>query len=219
MPSALALHLSPAQVAQRVGDALRTGKCPPEREFDRFLPMELRSVSTTYWSRLCVALRAAEWIRELGIKSVVDVGSGPGKFCVVAGLATEARFLGVEQRERLVRSARDLAETFGVSDRVRFIRGTFGEMPLPVAEAYYFFNPFGENIFGPEDRLDHDVELGNSRYLRDVASAEQLLDDLPSDTYLITYNGFGGEVPKAFRDVRVDRELPSVLRMWRKVDV
>lgn len=203
-------------MADRVAAAIREGRCPPEREFDRFLPFELRPMSTTYWSRLCVALRAAEWIRELGVRTVVDVGSGPGKFCVIAALATEARFIGVEQRERLVLAARDLARTFGVADRVQFVRGTFGDMPLPVAEAYYFFNPFGENVFGPEDRLDHDVELGNSRYLRDVASAEQLLDDLPSDTYLITYNGFGGAVPKSFQDVRVDRELPSVLRMWRK---
>ena len=54
--------------------------------------------------------------------------------------------------------------------------------------------------------------------LRDVASAEVLLDDLPKDTYLITYNGFGGQVPDSFREVRVDRELPSVLRMWRKAE-
>lgn len=208
-----AFDLSPLR---RVAEALRSGKCPPEREFDRFLPLELRPVSTTYWSRLCVALRAAQWIRELGIRSVVDVGSGPGKFCVVAALASEARFLGVEHRERFVRAARELADTFDVWERVHFVRGTFGDMPLPVADAYYFFNPFGENVFGPEDRLDHEVELGDSRYLRDVASAEVLLDDLPEDTYLITYNGFGGQVPDSFREVRVDRELPSVLRMWRK---
>jgi len=80
------------------------------------------------------------------------------------------------------------------------------------------YNPFGENLFGLEDRLDDDVELCGARYLRDVAAVERLLRDAPAGTFLLTYNGFGGDLPADYREVRVDRELPSVLRMWRKSD-
>lgn len=201
---------------RRAATVLRDHGWLSDTDFDQFLPRELRVVSSIFWSRLAVARRAAEWITELGVRSVVDVGSGAGKFCVAAALATDASYVGIEQRPRLVQAASDLAARFGVTERARFICGTFGAMPLPSAEAYYFFNPFGENVFRVEERLDSDVELGDSRYLRDIATAERLLDGLPGGTYLITYNGFGGEVPRSFREVRVDRELPSVLRMWRK---
>jgi hypothetical protein len=59
------------------------------------------------------------------------------------------------------------------------------------------------------------VELSGARYLRDIASAEEFLAGVTTGTYLLTYNGFGGQVPPKFREVCVDRELPNVLRMWQ----
>lgn len=205
-------------IPSRVGNALRSGLCPKDRVFDRFLMTEHRLISGMYWTPLVVATRAAQWFDELGIKTVLDVGSGAGKFCVAAALASKLpRFIGLEHRSDLVSASRDLARRFEVEERITFVHGTFGEIPTPSAEAYYFFNPFGENLFGPEDRLDATVELGNDRFLRDVASVERLLIGAPVGTYLLTYNGYGGTIPTSYREVRVDRELPNVLRMWRKV--
>ncbi|CAN5710825.1 hypothetical protein BH09MYX1_BH09MYX1_02260 [soil metagenome] len=206
---------SDSGAVDRMKAALRSRGPAFDRDFDQFLAEDLRLASRTFWSRLAIARRAAEWIDELGIKTVVDVGSGAGKFCVAAALAGDATYVGVEQRPRLVRSARQLADLFGVASRVSFIEGTFGITPLPVAEAYYLFNPFGENVFDEEERLDADVELSGTRYLRDVRAAEGFLAAVSTGTYLLTYNGFGGQVPPKFREVRVDRELPSVLRMWQ----
>jgi predicted RNA methylase len=202
--------------AEQVADAIARGARPAERLFDRFLPYELRIVSSQYWTPLNVALRVAEWLVQLEIETVVDIGSGAGKFCVAAALATRCKFVGLEQRPRLVEAARELAEIFGVEQRVRFIQGTLDPHAIPQADAYYLYNPFGENLFGPEDHLDADVELGNERYRRDIALMESFLEQAPLGTYLIKYNGFGGQVPSSYDTVRIDLGMPNMLRVWQK---
>jgi tRNA G46 methylase TrmB len=92
--------------AQPVAEALRSGRCPADRVFDRFLPNELRIVSGQYWTPIMVARRAAVWFDELDIHTVVDIGSGAGKFCVATALASRCHFTGLEQRSQLVASAR-----------------------------------------------------------------------------------------------------------------
>jgi SAM-dependent methyltransferase len=208
-----AIRPTPEQIA----DALRMGRCPTDRAFDRFLPDDLQAISSQYWTPLCVVRRAARWLDDLGVRTVIDVGSGAGKFCVAAALAGRCRFVGIEQRPRLVAAARALAELFEVHDRVRFVEGALGETEVPSADAYYLFNPFGENTFGADERIDGEVELSYERYQNDVALAEALLERAPVGTCLLTYNGFGGVVPPDYQKVRLDRELPNVLRMWRKV--
>jgi hypothetical protein len=99
---------------------------------------------------------------------------------------------------------------------VRFVPGTFGVGQVPVADAYYLYNPFGENLFGPQEQLDADVELSDARYHRDIDAVERMLTEAELGTCLLTYNGFGGEIPSSYTEVRVDREMPNVLRMWRK---
>lgn len=202
---------------QYVADALRSGTCPSEYWFDRSLPQDLQVVSREHWTPLIVALRVAKWLDDLGVRTVVDIGSGAGKFCVAAALACGCDFTGIEQRPRLVAAARQLARTFAVDDRVRFIEGTLGQCSIPEADAYYLFNPFGENLY-PDARLDDAVELGDARYERDIALVEAFLEDVQVGTYVIKYNGFGGVMPRSFRPVRVDYELPNFLRLWRKVE-
>lgn len=201
---------------QQVAEALRNGACPDDQAFDRFLPEELRLISGQYWTPLVVAQRAAQWLEEFQIRTVVDIGSGPGKFCVAAALKGDCHFLGLEHRPGLVAAARQLAHVFQVDHRVRFQDGAFEPHSAPVADAYYLYNPFGENLFGGDEHLE-DVELTRERFSRDVAAVGELLSRADDGTFLVTYNGFGAKPPPCYREVRVDRELPNVLRMWRKV--
>ena len=204
--------------ARRVAEALRAGIIPKEATFDRFLPEELRVVSGQHWTPLVVAKRVAEWFDELHVRTVVDIGSGAGKFCVAAALCSTARYLGIEQRPRLVAAARDLASAFHVDDRVEFAVGALGEIAVPVADAYYLYNPFGENLFGAIAQLDNDIELSDARYDSGVAAVEELLDSAALGTCVVTFNGFGGRFPPRFHQVRVDREMPSMLRLLQKLD-
>lgn len=203
--------------AARIAETLRARRPLRDAVFDRLLPRDLRLASSQHWSPIEVATRASAWLDSLGVEDLVDIGSGPGKFCVVAALSGRARYVGIEQRERLVLTARNLARTLGVEDRVTFIQGTFGKIPPPEASAYYLYNPFGENLYERSEYLDDHVELTFERYYRDVAHVKRLLYNVRVGTYVMTYNGFGGRVPACFDEVFIDREMPNVLRIWKKV--
>lgn len=202
--------------AHEVAALIRAGGWPHDELFDRFLPPRLRQASGVFWTPLVVAARAAAWFAEQGIGTVVDIGSGAGKFCVAAALGGDCRFIGLEHRQRLVTAADRLARLFQVDHRVQFIAGPLDPARAPAADAYYLYNPFAENRFGPESQLDADVELGEECFQRDVTATEALLRGAPRGTYVVTYNGFGGRVPDSYEKVRVDRTLPNMLRMFRK---
>jgi hypothetical protein len=199
-----------------VAEALRSGDLTCDRQFDRFLPPRLQAVSERYWSPLRVAARAAAWLDELDIRTLVDVGSGAGKFCVATALLSRCACLGVEHRKDLVATARALAAVFGVQNRVSFVEETFGDAPPPAAECYYFYNPFLEGMLEPEAWLDDRVEHSERRYDRELLAVEDWLRRAPVATYVLTYNGLGIDLPLAYREIRTDRTFPCNLRLYRK---
>lgn len=204
--------LSPARIAE----ALRVGQCPPDGAFDSFLPEDLGELSADQWTPLEVALSAASWLQEFGVHRVVDIGAGPGKFCIAAALAGRCELVGLEQNPRFVAVARSLARLFGVHDRVRFVQGVLGDDVLPPADAYYLYNPFAQHLFAPSDDLGWGASPNYERYRRDVMTAQDVFRRAPAGTIVLTYNGFGGLMPASYEACRIDRELPCVLRMWRK---
>ena len=201
-----------------VARALRAGEPTTDQAFDAWLPAELQAVSRQYWTPLHVAVQAARWLRQLGVRSALDIGSGAGKFCIVSHLAGAFRCTGLEQRPRLVGAARDLALRFGVEEHVTFIQGALGNVATPDADALYMYNPFGENLYGPGEQLDADVDLGLSRYRRDLDAIDEVLTRARVGTYLLTYNGFGGSVPPSYRSIRSHRITHDVLDLWQKLD-
>ena len=127
---------STPRAARLVAAAIRTGRFPANQAFDRFLPRELREVSDRYWTPLPVVRRAALWLRDARVRTVVDIGSGAGKFCVATALLAPFSLIGLEHRSSLIASARGLAELFEVDDRVTFVQGEFGVGPTPIGDAY-----------------------------------------------------------------------------------
>ncbi len=202
---------------EEIVDRLRRGKRLPDHVFDRFLSKEARSASTRFWTPLHVAARVGAWVRELGMDRLVDVGAGTGKFCVIVSLVTDCQVVGVEQRPHLVREARKLAQAFGVEQRIEFVCGALGlRGQWPRADAYYFYNPFGENVVGTASQLDQTVELNPRRFQRDVEMTERFLQDAPLDTVVIDYNGFGGTMPASYEVICENRAAPFLLRAWKK---
>jgi len=188
-----------------------------DHAFDRLLPAQLRAASNQFWTPLEVVTQATTWLEELGVRSVVDIGSGVGKFCVAGALASSCSFVGIEQRPQLAAVARNLARLFGLENRVSIIEGRFGEVGTPSADCYYFYNPFEENLFPADEALDVNVELSAERFRRDVRYFRALVAQLPIGAYVLSYNGIGGRIPECLAEVRVQRELPAVLRLLRKV--
>lgn len=170
------------RAAQDLAKIMRTGSCPNDRSFDRFLPKPLRLVASEYWTPLAVARRAAEWLEGFGIQNVVDIGSGAGKFCVAGALFGKCQFIGLERYSSRVTSARALADLFDVNHRVSFVAGSLGAVPTPVGDAYYFFNPFGEYWLGADHPLEAGAEVTEPRHPDGVAAAEDLLRRAPVGT-------------------------------------
>jgi hypothetical protein len=204
---------------QQIGARLRHGTRVLDGDFDAYLAVAHREVSGRYWSPVIVCAHAAAWLRDRGCRSVLDVGSGIGKFCVVTALcAPELRCIGVEHRASLVRAARALAAQFELEDRVVFVHDRFDPASVRELDALYLFNPFGENAYPEEEWLDHEVEISSRRFRADVATTERALDELRVGGLVLTYHGFGGAIPDNFELVR---QLPletDVLRLWRKTE-
>lgn len=200
----------------RAIDLLAAGVSAPDSVFDQCMEERMRSLSAQHWTPLAAAARAAEWLDACNVRTVLDIGSGVGKFCVAAALASRCHFTGLEQRGHLVASARELARTFGVEDRTYFIHGTLAGARLPTVDAYYLYNPFEEHILEPAERIDDRVTLGHERSARDILLVEALLARAPAGTYALTYNGSGGAMPGSYRKLRVARDLPNELCLWRK---
>jgi SAM-dependent methyltransferase len=204
------------RAARKVAKLLRAGRSPGDDAFDCFLPPELREVSAEYWTPLRVVRRAAAWLREIEARTVVDVGSGAGKFCVAAALIARCRFIGVEKRRSLVGAARELAGIFGVDGRVAFVHGDLPDAMAIAADAYYFFNPFGDYELYSTRFAEPGVTFGPETYTADVGAATTLLSHAPAGTFVITYNGFGGPLPAAYEQLDIAARMPGTLRLWKK---
>ena len=221
MPRSLDAHDRTTGRAERaaarwLAASLRAGRPVADAAFDCYLPAELREVSAQYWTPLPVVRRAATWLREIRARTVVDLGSGAGKFCVAAALLTRCRFTGLEQRTSLVRAAAELADVFGVGERVSFAHGTLGATTAPTGDAYYVFNPFAEYLFPSGRFADPDVAFTAETRRRDIAAARALLSSAPVGTFVITYNGLGGPFPEGYEQIEVAPRLPGTLRLWKQ---
>ncbi len=206
-----------ARIVASVTRMISSDDALADERFDRLLPARWRAASNQFWTPLDVVKQAVRWWGEVGVRSVVDVGSGVGKFCVAGALMSDCRFTGVEQRGQLCAVARDLAHLFRVDDRVTILEGCFGVAETPVADCYYFYNPFEENLFPPQEALDDDVELSAERFRQELRHFRALVATMPIGTYILSYNGVGGRLPDSLAEVRVDRTLPATLRLLQKV--
>jgi predicted RNA methylase len=210
------LPLSRARRIRLVAAAIRAGQPSADAAFDRALPPALREVSPHYWTPARVGRVAARWLREIDAQHVVDIGSGAGKFCVVAALLTRCRLTGIEHRASLVDAARDLAKAYEVSGRVTFVHGGLDAAASIVADTYYLFNPFGHYSFDSDQFVDPGVRFTTESQQRDVAATAALLERASAGTFVLTYNGFGGSVPSSYEQLDAASGLPGTLRLWKK---
>jgi predicted RNA methylase len=205
-------NMGPEEIRAR----LRAGELVPDADFDACLPAFVRAPSRRHWTQVEVVVSAARWLKEYGVRSVLDVGSGAGKFCVVGALSSAMSFTGLETREHLVVAARELSLRFGVARKVRFVSGGLDALDFRAFDALYFYNPFGEHSYPKRLRIDETIVLNLARQQEHIATAERLLRQMPKGTYLVTYNGFGGKVPDSFELLRARHTGASMLRLWRK---
>lgn len=200
-------------------DALAAGALSDEA-FDALLEGPAQARSQQFWSPLSVARSAALMFRRHGVRRVLDVGSGAGKFCLAAAACQPSiEFLGVERRAHLVEVANQLVERLGLSN-VRFVAGDALEHSWDGFDGFYFFNPFSENMAPAQEKLDQSVELSAERFFLDLRRSHSALRGVRKGAVVITYHGIGTPIPSSYQLAEAQLAGTDRLRAWvRKHEV
>jgi predicted RNA methylase len=205
--------------------ALQRGDAVMDRDFDRLYPHQARALSRAFWTPVRVAQRAVQLLfasetasegasrNESRSPRVLDVGAGVGKFCIVAAAMTGVEVTGIEHRENLVAIARATALRLGV--RARFLHGDLAAADWGAFDAFYFYNPFFENVH-VDNHIDERVELSARRFAADRGAAIGLLGRARPGTRVVTYHGLGAELPSTYRLLANESAGSDMLKLWVK---
>jgi SAM-dependent methyltransferase len=152
--------------------------------FDEHFPTAVRRLSAVHWTPVAVARRAAQLLVESAATTVLDVGAGVGKFCIIGARTTPGRFVGVERHGLFAKVARNVVRRRRVP-RVEIVRGEALALDWRRFDAIYLFNPFDDPV--PNEPA--------------IRAAEKKLLELRPGARVVTYHGFGGVMPSGFRRV------------------
>ena len=206
---------------QRVLNNLRAGNLLNDAEFDRIYPLAHRKLSQVQWTPVSVAKRASKFLVQTPACRVLDVGSGCGKFCLIGALTTGGEFFGIEQRKDFVEFSKKLARRHRVPG-VSYIHGNVVDLNWDKFDAFYFFNPFYENIASFYEPVSREIQLNPSfrpseeRYECYIESVRDKLRTVKTGTRVVTYHGFGGKFPLGFTRVYRDPCEADDLELWVK---
>jgi hypothetical protein len=187
-----------------------------DAEFDRCYDAKIRRLSLQHWTPVRVAVRAAQLLTEAGATRILDVGSGVGKFCIIGALSTDAEFVGVERRGRLVRIARGAALHHG-AHRATFVHANIDAFSFDGFSGIYLYNPFYEQISDLMVQIDGAIERSKTAYRHFVGSTTAKLAAMATPVAVATYNGFGGDMSPAFTLMAVEPAGSDRLELWVKI--
>lgn len=183
-----------------------------DHRFDLAYPPEIRELSRIHWTPVQIARWAAEFlVRESGTR-VLDIGCGPGKFCIVGALATDGRFTGVEQRKHLCDLARVTIGQAQISN-AEIVHGNIAEIDFACFDAFYLFNPFEENL-NTTLKIDGAIDLSGELYDKYAEHVASQLARAPLGTRVATYCGECEEVPVGYECLENSRDYR--LKLWVK---
>ena len=148
--------------------------------------------------------------------SVLDVGAGAGKFCLAAALAMPSvQFVGAEWRPHLVRFATRIAHESGQAN-ARFVAVDALALDWSRYDAFYFYNPFAEQLFDPKVALDRTIDLEAANFVRYVTAVRQRLACARLGTRVVTYHGLGAPLPPGYERTRADAIGTDRVELWIK---
>ncbi|CAL1519655.1 methyltransferase domain-containing protein [Chitinophaga sp. MM2321] len=182
--------------------------------FHHLYPLYIQALAQRHWTPLKVVQKASEFLAATPGVKILDIGSGPGKFCLGGAYYNpEASFYGIEQRMDLVRYATIAQEMVGLGN-VTFMHGNLIELDFREYNHFYFFNSFYENLPGTykiDDKFTYSRYLYNqyNRYLY------KELEKMPAGTRLATYHCNEDEAPHGYHIVGTD--IDHLLKYWIKL--
>lgn len=195
--------------------ALRRQAVMQDATFDQVFPSSQRFRSWLHWTPVDVAVRAAALLSPLPGRKVLDVGSGVGKLCLVGAATTSSTWFGIERDAEMVRSAKTAANRMHVEQRTRFFVGDVMGVDWSAFDAFYLFNPFAELRFEDILRLaPEEAETRRARFIANVEFVQRQLSSAATATRVVTYHGFGGDMPAGFDLVHREPARADELCLW-----
>ncbi|MFL6595453.1 MAG: class I SAM-dependent methyltransferase [Chthoniobacterales bacterium] len=183
-----------------------------DEKFDQIFPPAIRRLSGLFWTPVAVAAEAARLLVTEPDTRVLDVGCGPGKFCLLAAQLTDGCFTGVDQRDELILAARNAAAQLGISE-VEFRHANVSDISFADYDAFYIFNPFEENMHG--HKIDSDVPLSPALFKKYTRYVADQLGRKPVGTRVATYAGYGDEIPSCYECEQA--LFNDDLKLWTKI--
>lgn len=184
-----------------------------DEQFNYLYPGPIRLLAPKHWTPLHITQRIVRHLTPAENARILDIGSGVGKFCLMAAWhMPSAFFTGVEQRKGLVSHA-CTAQAILRLKNVEFIHGNFTRLDFDNYDHFYFYNSFYENLADTEkidDSIAYSPELYDyySRYLY------SRLDERPAGTRLVTYHSLEAEIPPSYH--LVEAQVNDLLKFWIK---
>ncbi|MBB6501520.1 class I SAM-dependent methyltransferase [Pedobacter cryoconitis] len=181
--------------------------------FDNLYSLRAQQLSSIHWTPIDIAIKAATYLTGGKGRNIIDIGSGVGKFCLVAAHNfPDYIFHGVEQRKALVDEA-IIAQNATKLINVNFIHANFNELNMDEYDHIYFYNSFSENLFHYKP-IDNLINCSQDIYDEYLKMFYELLEDKPSGTRVATFHCSNEYIPPAYK--RVQHITGEALKLWIK---
>ena len=182
--------------------------------FNSLYPKPIQEVAEKHWTPINVAKKAAAFLATSENVKVLDIGSGSGKFCLIAAHEHPlTNFYGVEQRQNLVDLSTELAKELQL-ENIFFICENICNIDFEMYDHFYFYNSFYENVPGTQ-KIDSTIKYSEDLYNYYNRYLYRQLKKKPSGTRLVTYHSFGREIPAGYEVVNTDYN--EFLKFWVKI--
>lgn len=189
-----------------------------DAKWDSYLPLPLQTLSPFQWTPISVIDRTWKYLASENVTSVVDLGSGVGKFCIYLSYLSKnsLEIHGLEVRQELLTISETLKKHWG-TNRVQFHNTDFlSQFPYGHSH-YYCFNPLYETMRGSHS-IDLKKNKSSNQFLKDLQTLKQNLFLLKPKSKLITFHGFGGSFLPGFRLILNEEILGGEFQVWEKVE-
>src|SRR5437867_10873273 len=124
--------------------------------FNELYPESIQQMARRHWTPLQVAKKASAFLRTKPGDKILDIGSGVGKFCLIAGFFNpDIQLTGVEQRHYLAEQANEVLQKLQLKN-VHFINSNITTISFRNFDHFYYYNSFYEHIAGAE-KIDEDL--------------------------------------------------------------
>lgn len=195
-----------------IANYLRLNMPVGDKDFDKIYPESIRELSNRHFTEVEVAIKASQFLVTKPKQRILDIGSGVGKFCFVAGAYTDAQYTGVDYRKHFVQLCDNLSIKHGFKN-VNFIYSDIKDIDFKNYDNFYFFNSFLEHL-DVTAGIDEAVSVNIENFKKYSEFLFNQFEILPVGTRIVTYHANPNQIPGSYKLVRT--AFDGLLKFWEK---